>query len=96
MARARERFGMLPRAGQVQGPGTVLQARECSHARILDAFNAASGAPLVRRPLSVDAGTAVTNITSAGVAIAEHEVFAAAGGLSYETAPGYVIAYRAG
>jgi len=49
-----------------------------------------------RRPLSVDAGAAVTNITSAGVSIAEHEVFAAAGGLSYEHAPGYVIAYRAG
>jgi outer membrane protein assembly factor BamB len=62
----------------------------------LDAFEAATGAPLARRPLSVDAGTPVTNVTSAGVAIAEHEVFVAAGGLSYETAPAFVIAYRAG
>jgi outer membrane protein assembly factor BamB len=62
----------------------------------LDAFDAATGAPLVRRPLSVDAGAPVANVTSAGVSIAEHEVFAAAGGLSYESAPGYVIAYRAG
>lgn len=62
----------------------------------LDAFDAANGAPLVHRPLSVDAGTPVTSITSAGVSIAEHEVFAAAGGLSYEAAPGFVIAYRAG
>lgn len=59
----------------------------------LDAFDASSGEPLVHRPLSVDAGAPVTNDTSAGVAIAEHQLFVAAGGLSYETATGYVIAY---
>ena len=62
----------------------------------LDAVEAANGQPLVHRPLSVDAGAPVTNLTSAGVAIAEHELFVAAGGLSYETAPGYVVAYGAG
>src|SRR5437764_4950262 len=62
----------------------------------LDGFDAASGAPLVRRPLSVDAGAPVTNLTSSGVAIAEHQLFVAAGGASYNSAPGYVIAYRGG
>jgi polyvinyl alcohol dehydrogenase (cytochrome) len=62
----------------------------------LDGFDAASGQPLVRRPLSVDAGAPVTNVTSAGVAIAEQRLFVAAGGLSYEAAPGYLIAYGAG
>jgi outer membrane protein assembly factor BamB len=61
----------------------------------LDAFDAASGQPLVHRPLSVDAAAPVTNLTSTGVAVAEHEVLVAAGGLSYSAAPGYVIAYRA-
>jgi outer membrane protein assembly factor BamB len=62
----------------------------------LDAFNAASGAPLMHRPLSADAGAPVTDDTSSGVAIAEHELLVAAGGLSYSAATGYVIAYRAG
>jgi hypothetical protein len=46
--------------------------------------------------LSADAGAPVTNDTSARVAIAEHHVFVTAGGASCVTAPGYVIAYRAG
>jgi polyvinyl alcohol dehydrogenase (cytochrome) len=62
----------------------------------LDAFDAADGRPLARRPLSADAGAPVTNLTSSGVAIAERELFVAAGGLSYTSAPGYVIAYGAG
>ena len=62
----------------------------------LDATDAASGEPLVHRPLSADAGAPVTNLTSAGVAIAEHQLFVAAGGLSYASAPGYLIAYRPG
>jgi polyvinyl alcohol dehydrogenase (cytochrome) len=61
----------------------------------LDAVDAATGQPLVHRPLSADAGAPVTNLTSAGVAIAEHQLFVAAGGLSYVSAPGYVIAYAA-
>jgi polyvinyl alcohol dehydrogenase (cytochrome) len=61
----------------------------------LDGFDAASGEPLVRRPLSVDAGAPVTNLTSSGVAIAEHQLFVAAGGASYASATGYVIAYAA-
>jgi polyvinyl alcohol dehydrogenase (cytochrome) len=61
----------------------------------LDGFDAASGQPLVRRPLSVDAGAPVANQTSSGVAIAEHRLFVAAGGASYAAAPGYVLAYGA-
>jgi polyvinyl alcohol dehydrogenase (cytochrome) len=61
----------------------------------LDAFDASSGQPLVRRPLSADAGAPVTNLTSTGVAIAEHELLVAAGGLSYSAATGYLIAYDA-
>ncbi|MGZ4188082.1 MAG: hypothetical protein ACXVUE_20030 [Solirubrobacteraceae bacterium] len=62
----------------------------------LDAFDAATGAPLLRRPLSVDAGGPVANAGSPGVSIAEHAVFAAAGGAGYVSTTGYVIAYRAG
>src|SRR5438067_9353076 len=62
----------------------------------LDGVDAANGQPLVHRPLSADAGAPVTNLTSSGVAIAEHQLFVAAGGLSYVSAPGYVIAYAAG
>jgi glucose dehydrogenase len=62
----------------------------------LDAFNAATGAPLLRRPLGVDAGAPVANAGSPGVSIAEHAVFAAAGGAGYVSTTGYVIAYRAG
>ncbi|HEY4427163.1 MAG TPA: PQQ-binding-like beta-propeller repeat protein [Solirubrobacteraceae bacterium] len=61
----------------------------------LDGFEASSGVPLVRRPLSVDAAAPVVNLTSSGVAIAESKLFVAAGGASYESAPGYVIAYGA-
>jgi polyvinyl alcohol dehydrogenase (cytochrome) len=59
----------------------------------LDAFEAASGQPLLRRPLSVDAGAPVSDLTSSGVAIAEHRLFVAAGGAAYASAPGYLIAY---
>jgi outer membrane protein assembly factor BamB len=62
----------------------------------LDGFDATSGQPLVHRPLSADAGAPVTNETSSGIAIAEHQLFVAAGGVSYASAPGYVIAYRPG
>jgi polyvinyl alcohol dehydrogenase (cytochrome) len=61
----------------------------------LDAFDATSGQPLARRALSSDAGAPVTNLTSTGVAIAEHELLVAAGGVSYSSATGYVIAYGA-
>jgi polyvinyl alcohol dehydrogenase (cytochrome) len=62
----------------------------------LDGFDAATGRPLVRRSLSVDAGAPVVNLTSAGVAIAEHHLFASAGGASYAPATGYLIAYGVG
>jgi outer membrane protein assembly factor BamB len=62
----------------------------------LDGFDATSGQVLVKRPLSVDAGAPIVNNTSSGVAIAEHQLFVAAGGAGYASSPGYVIAYRAG
>jgi polyvinyl alcohol dehydrogenase (cytochrome) len=61
----------------------------------LDGVETATGRPLVHRSLSTDAGAPVTNLTSSGVAIGEHELFVSAGGLSYVSAPGYVVAYRA-
>ena len=61
----------------------------------LDGFDAATGQVLVKRPLSVDAGTPIVNNTSSGVAVAEHELFVAAGGAGYASSTGYVIAYRA-
>ena len=65
----------------------------------LDAYDAASGKSLLRRSMSVDARGPVSGSTSSGVAIAEHSVFAAAGGSSAgggSATPGYVIAYRPG
>jgi polyvinyl alcohol dehydrogenase (cytochrome) len=61
----------------------------------LDGFATSNGMPLVRRPLSADAGAAVVNLTSAGVAVAERELFVSSGGASYAPATGYVIAYDA-
>jgi hypothetical protein len=62
----------------------------------LDGFDTASGKQLVRRRRDSTAGAPVTNDTSAGIAIAEHQLFVTAGGLGYSSAPGHVIAYRAG
>jgi hypothetical protein len=45
---------------------------------------------------ALDAHAPVTNNTSAGVSIAEHQVFVAAGGPGHSSGTGYVIAYRAG
>jgi outer membrane protein assembly factor BamB len=60
----------------------------------LDGVEASTGLPLVRRPLSADAGAPVANLTSAGVAIAEDRLFVASGGASYAPATGYIIAYH--
>jgi glucose dehydrogenase len=60
----------------------------------LDAFDAASGQTLARRPLTADANAPVVNGSSSGVAIAQHTVFAAAGGTTAGGTTGYVIAYR--
>ena len=57
-------------------------------------FDAATGQVLVKRPLSVDAGAPIVNNTSSGVAVAEHELFVAAGGAGYASSTGYVVAYR--
>ena len=86
------------------GDGTHYQSSSTADAVVwtvdgasnLDGFATANGQPLVRRPLSVDAGAPVTNLTSSGIAIAENRLFVAAGGASYASATGYVIAYATG
>jgi outer membrane protein assembly factor BamB len=69
----------------------------------LDAWSAADGTPLMRWPMSVDAGTATGGLTSAGVAIADHLLLAAASSLdggtagtapTPDTSQGFVIAYH--
>jgi outer membrane protein assembly factor BamB len=55
-------------------------------AGFLDAIDAATGAPLLRRPLSADSGQPAVGVTSAGVAVARHTVFVEAGSS--------VVAYR--
>jgi outer membrane protein assembly factor BamB len=57
----------------------------------LDAVNAATGALLVRRSMTADAGVPLTNLTSSGVAIAGHTVFASH---AAPTGGGVLIAYR--
>jgi outer membrane protein assembly factor BamB len=73
---------------------------------ILDAWNADSGLPVLRHPLSLDTGTVDVAATSAGIVIADHTVFVSAaagpGGAAAalgETAPagtasGVIVAYR--
>jgi polyvinyl alcohol dehydrogenase (cytochrome) len=66
-------------------------------AGFLDAFDAVTGAPLMRRPMSADAQAPAVSFTSGGIAIAYHTVFVAAsqGGPSSGTAQdGFLIAYR--
>jgi len=99
-------FSLDRRAGAVNwlspvGDGTHYQSISAADGVVwtvdgtasLDGYDATSGQPLVHRPLGVDAGAPVANATSSGVAIAEHQLFVAAGGASYVSAPGYVIAY---
>jgi outer membrane protein assembly factor BamB len=76
----------------------------------LDAFDAATGSPLLRRQLTADTGTPTGGgLTSNGVAIAEHAVFVAAtstssaapsaggaGGAGAGASGAYLVAYRAG
>ena len=56
----------------------------------LDAFDATTGAPLLHRPLSPDAGQPAAGLTSAGVAIARDTVYVEAGGdlIAYRPAGG--------
>ena len=58
----------------------------------LDAWNATDGTPLVKRPMSADVTGSTASLTSAGVAIADHTVFAATSDSSMGT--GYLVAYR--
>lgn len=75
-------------------------------AGFFDAWDAATGLPLLRRPMAADTGFPNAALTSGGVAIADHTVFVAAsgGGSTDGTgAPalplpvnGYLVAYRLG
>src|SRR5205807_6244505 len=56
-----------------------------------DAYDAATGASLVRRPLTEDTHAAMPQAESTGVAIAGHTVFVTATATTNE---GYLIAYR--
>jgi len=58
----------------------------------LDGWSTSDGSVVVKRSLSADAGAAAGGLTSAGVSIADHTVFAATSDLSEPT--GYLIAYR--
>ncbi|MFL5899764.1 MAG: PQQ-binding-like beta-propeller repeat protein, partial [Solirubrobacterales bacterium] len=59
----------------------------------LDAFDTRTGEPLLRRQMALDTGAPMAQLTSSGVAIAEHTVFVADTGTGNE---GYLIAYGAG
>ncbi len=58
----------------------------------LDAFDAATGEALLHRPMAADTGAPMAQLTSSGVAIAQHRVFVEATGSGNE---GYLIAYGA-
>jgi hypothetical protein len=57
----------------------------------LDAFDAATGAPLLSHPMQLDTGGSPSN-SWGGVSIARNTVYAAVGVTALPT--GYVIAYR--
>lgn len=58
----------------------------------LDGWSAQDGSIVIKRAIVSDVSTAVGGITSAGVAIADHTVFAATSDPSMST--GYLVAYR--
>ncbi len=58
----------------------------------LDAWSASDGSVLLKRPIGADVSAPTTSLTSAGVAIADHTVFAATSDPSMGT--GYLVAYR--
>jgi polyvinyl alcohol dehydrogenase (cytochrome) len=65
----------------------------------LDVIDAASGATIVRRQMAPDTGTPTAGLTSNGVSIAEHAVFASASELPTATGgatAGLIVAYRPG
>ncbi len=65
----------------------------------LDVIDAASGDTIVRQPMSADAGVLAEGLTSNGVSIAEHTVFASASELPLITGgatAGLIVAYRPG
>ena len=65
-------------------------------AGFLDAFDAATGMLLTRRPLTADAGAPAFALSSSGIAIAYHTLFVAASGEVQAPSEGFLIAYRAG
>lgn len=61
---------------------------------MFDAFDAATGQTLLRRPMALDTGAPTGGLTSGAVAIADHTVFAATGEFPGDSQAGYLIAYR--
>jgi hypothetical protein len=65
----------------------------------LDVIDAASGDTIARRPMSADTGVPTEGLTSNGVSIAEHTVFASGSELPDATGgatAGLIVAYRPG
>ncbi|MFN2582655.1 MAG: PQQ-binding-like beta-propeller repeat protein, partial [Candidatus Dormibacteria bacterium] len=62
----------------------------------LDAFDAATGLPLLRHPMALDTGAPTANLTADGIAIAYHTLYATAseGSGSGSNSGGFLIAYR--
>jgi len=62
----------------------------------VDVVNAASGVPIMRRPMSADVHSQVGALSSSGIAIAYHTVYVAASGGAGNGLPagGFLIAYR--
>jgi outer membrane protein assembly factor BamB len=69
-------------------------------AGFLDAFDSTTGALVLRRPMTADAGAPTASLTSGGIAIAYHTLFVAAseGGpmVPPPASNGFLIAYRNG
>ena len=64
-------------------------------AGFLDAFDAASGMLLMRRPLTEDTSAQSGALSSSGIAIAYHTLYVASSGETSSTGEGFLIAYRA-
>jgi len=60
----------------------------------VEAYDEASGAVLLRRPIAQDVQQPAVTISSAGVSIARHTVYVAAGGGADPQSLGFLVAYR--
>jgi len=73
----------------------ALKDGETTHnAGFLDGFDAATGVPVLHRPMAADLGGATLALTSAGISVARSTVFVAASTGAPPDQAGWVIAYR--